>query len=551
MSKSSSPQGRLASRIAATLPAAALLTCIATVANAASGPVVHTSKGAIQGFISDDVAEFLGIPYAQPPVGALRWRPPQPAAYWSGLLKATAYGPTCAQVTTLGVFAGPANSNEDCLYLNVFTPDLKTSANLPVLVWIHGGGNLDGESNDYNGSKLARQGNTVVVTINYRLNLMGFLAVPSLDAEGHSFADYGILDQQRALRWVRENIADFGGDPSRVTLGGQSAGAVDTLINIESPAASGLFHRGICESYCEAGGPYVFPALSAAESIGSQFAVAAGCGAQTGAAQAQCLRNVPASKIEALAGTASAASSYVLGPIVDGTVIPEEPRTAFASGHFTHMPIMNGSVEDEETFGLAISEYFSKPRQPPTDSQYLSFVANTYGSASYPAGTAQKVLALYPLAAYASAELAWDRVGTDPALCGEQQFDQVLAAQVPTYAYVFDDQTAPFYFPKMPGFQALAYHTADIQYLFPYYHGGLGTPHPLNNLQEMLSSELVADWTKFAWTGDPNGVGNSLWPAYTPAPNKPAFLIEGVPVLSTETNAQFSAEHHCSFWDSL
>jgi para-nitrobenzyl esterase len=171
---------------------------------------------------------------------------------WANVLKATEFAPICAFVTTLGVFSGPPNNNEDCLYLNVFTPNLDPSARLPVIVWIHGGGNIDGETPGYDGSKLAADGKTVVVTIEYRLNLMGFLAHPALDGEGHPFGNYGILDQQAVFKWVARNIAGFGGDKDNVTVGGQSAGAVDTGVHMVSPLAAGLFHRGICQSFCSA-----------------------------------------------------------------------------------------------------------------------------------------------------------------------------------------------------------------------------------------------------------------------------------------------------------
>jgi para-nitrobenzyl esterase len=530
------------------LAAASLITLTSVVAKAAEGPVVKTANGKVEGFIQNNVAEFLGIPYAAPPVGKLRWQPPQPAASWGGIRQATTYANRCAQVTTLGVFSGPAENNEDCLYVNVFSPNLQNTANLPVIVWIHGGGNLDGESNDYDGSKMATQGNTVVVTLNYRLNLMGFLAVASLDSEGHNFGNYGLLDQQAVLNWVRTNIANFGGDPNNVTVGGQSAGAEDTGFAMLSPLAAGTFQRGICESFCPTGN---IPTLAAAESIGEQFATAAGCGGSTGAAQANCLRNVPASEIEALAGTDSAASAYVLGPMLDGTVLPIQPPTAWASGKFTHLPLMNGNVQDEENFGLAIDEYFSSPRQPPTPAQYTSYVANTYASPPYPAGTAQKVLTLYPLANYPSAQLAWDRAGTDPGICAEMQLNKVLAPQIPVYAYLFNDQTPPFYFPNMPGFTPDAYHTSDIQFLFPLYHGGQGTPHPLIGAQATLSNELVAAWTKFAWTGNPNGVGNAPWPVFKSNPSAQDVFLENVPALSTESTAQFESSHHCVFWASL
>jgi para-nitrobenzyl esterase len=520
----------------------------APAAIAASGPIVQTDSGKVRGFILDNVAEFLGIPYAAPPVGDLRWAPPQAAAAWQGIRTATSYGATCAQVTTLGVFAGPANNNEDCLFANVFSPNLQNTARLPVIVWIHGGGNLDGESTDYDGSKMATQGNTVVVTFNYRLNLMGFLAVSSLDSEDHNFGNYGLLDQQMMLSWVRQNIANFGGDPNNVTLGGQSAGAEDTGFAMLSPLAAGLFQRGICESFCPTGN---IPTLSAAESIGEQFATAAGCGNKTGAAQASCLRRVPAAEVEALAGTPSAASAYVLGPMLDGTVLPVQPPTAWANGQFTHLPLMNGNVQDEQNFSLAITEYFSNPRQPPTNAQYTSFVAHTYSTPPYPAGTANKILKLYSLANYPSAQIAWDRVGTDPGICAEMALNKILASQIPVYAYLFNDQSPPFYFPRMPGFTPLAYHTSDIQYLFPLYHGGQGTPHNLTGDQTTLSDQLVAAWTRFAWTGNPNGVGNAPWPVFKANPNVSDVLLENVPALSTETAAQFNSSHNCGFWASL
>ena len=516
--------------------------------SAASGPVVQTAAGKVEGFVKDNVAIFLGIPYAAPPVNNLRWAPPQPHAGWNNVRQATAYGNTCAQVTTLGVFAGPANSNEDCLFANVFSPNVQSSANLPVIVWIHGGGNLDGESNDYDGSKMAAQGNTVVVTFNYRLNLMGFLAVNSIDSEGHDFGNYGLMDQQMVLNWVKQNIAGFGGDPNNVTLGGQSAGAEDTGLAMLSPLAAGTFQHGICESFCPTSN---LPTVSAAEAVGQEFAEAAGCGGFTGAAQARCLRRVPAAEVEALAGTASAASPYVLGPILDGTILPVQPPAAWASGQFTHMPLMNGNVQDEENFSLAIDEYFENPPAPLTDTQYTSAIVNTYSTPAYPAGTAQAVLKHYPIANYPSAQQAWDRAGTDGRICAEMALNRELAPQIPVYGYLFNDQKPPFYFPHLPGFSSLAYHTSDIQFLFPLYHGGQGMAHPLTGAQETLSNELVAAWTKFAWTGNPNGVGNSPWPIFKANPNVSDVFLENVPALSTETLAQFNTSHNCGFWSGV
>ena len=432
------------------------------------------------------------------------------------------------------------------------------TARLPVIVWIHGGGNVDGETPGYDGSKMASDGKTVVVTLEYRLNLMGWLAHPALDDEGHLFANYGLLDEQAVLKWVKRNIAAFGGDKNNVTLGGQSAGAIDTGLNMVSPLAAGLFQRGICESYCPAPlnpGGAAAP-LSSAEATGVAMSVAAGCGSGTGSATAKCLRGLTSAQVEALAGTESASSQYTLGQgIIDGQIVPIDPVTAFKSGQFSHLPLMNGNTEDEINFLLAITEYYSgPPRTPPTAAQYLNYVKTSWGPPNYPAGTPAKVLARYPLSAFASPQLAWDRLATDASICGERILDKILTPQIPVYAYEFDDQTAPSYFPKMPGFLELAYHTADIQYLFPLWHGGPAPPsvtHTLNKKQTDLSDQLVAAWTNFAWTGNPNGLGNYPWPRYSTGTIKPAWLIQDLPVLSTLTDPQYSAICNCDFWETL
>jgi para-nitrobenzyl esterase len=520
----------------------------------ASRPLVQTNRGPVRGFVKKGVDTFLGIPYAAPPVGDLRWRPPQPHAKWHRPLNATAYGPTCPQITTLGAFATPSDT-ENCLYLNVFTPKLARhgSRGLPVLVWIHGGANVDGESNDYNGSKLATGGNyggsdTVVVTLNYRLGLLGFLANPALDSEGHNFGDYGIMDQQAALRWVKRNITAFGGDPHNVTLGGQSAGAVDTEANVISPLSAGLFQHAIAESaFYDISTP-----LSTALSRGQAFAQAAGCSGPD-VAVAVCLRRLSVAQILHLQGTASTNGPYVSNNIVDGTVVPLTPAQAFSSGRYNHMPMMGGTVEDEGNFGIGITEYFSgPPRTPMTAADYTTDVTNAYSPPAYPAGTAAKVLAQYPLANYATPQLAYDAVTTAPTACTDLQNAGLLATRVPVYAYTFDYEHAPYYFPAMPGFVPLAAHTIDIQFLFPGYHGGtLGVRHSLNRQETRLSNELVAAWTNFARTGNPNRTGSSPWPRFTERPGAPSVLSEDIPSLSTRTTAQVSAKYDCAFWSTI
>lgn len=516
-----------------------------TAAMANTSPQVETRQGAVEGVWAKGVNEFLGIPYAVPPVGELRWRPPVSAQPWKGVRRSVAFGPACAQVTTLGAFAGPASANEDCLTLNIFTPKMGASAKLPVIVWIHGGGNLDGSSRDYDATRLATLGNTVVVTVNYRLGLFGWLANPALDAEGHPFGNYGLLDQQLALHWVKDNITAFGGDPGNVTLGGQSAGSIDTEAHVASPLAAGLFHRAILESVVLDGAP-----LPAAEKIGADFAQAAGCGRQATSAAAACLRRLPAERILKLAGTESAAGPYISTLIADGQIVPATGLfAAFKAGAFTHMPIMSGTVHDEANFTAAIAEYFSgPPRHAITAEEFRKSITSTYS-----AGSAAKILAEYRLADYPTPQRAWNAAGTDALVCPQLTLNRVLAPQVPLYAYEFNDATAPFFFPTMPGFEPRAYHTADIQYLFPLWHGGpTGEAHPLNARQQRLSDALVRSWTNFARTGNPNGAGAPNWPVFMPVAGKHGlYLSETSPVSGTITDQHFSVDHKCDFWANV
>jgi para-nitrobenzyl esterase len=505
------------------------------------GLVVNTQDGPVRGFVKNGVNTFLGIPYAAPPVGKLRWQPPQPVQKHA-LLDATQFGNACPQINELGVFAGPPTITEDCLYLNVFATG--KGSKKPVLVWIYGGANVDGESDDYDGSKLATGGpfgsDTVVVTLNYRVGIFGFFANPAINAEGHLWGNYGILDQQAVLRWVQKNIAAFGGDPGNVTLGGQSAGAYDTQASLISPFATGLFHKAILQSY---------PAttwLTAATALtrGTNFAVAANCPGSDAAASA-CLRNLSAARILQLQGTPNANSSFAAQVMVDGTIIPIQPDAAWSSGQFNRMPFMTGDVHDEGNFGIAISEYFSIPQAPITEATYLTRVT---GSA----------LTVYPLANYASPALAYNAFSSDPQACLTLHVVRELSLLVPTYAYEFNYQNAPYHFPQMPGYRPLATHTIDIQFLFPGYHGGAfgvnldqttGLPRELNTAELALSDQLVGAWTRFAKTGNPNGTGNAPWPAFTASAQN--FFSQNIPTSSTYSAAAYSADHKCDYWNPI
>jgi para-nitrobenzyl esterase len=491
--------------------------------------VVNSSSGPVQGTVHGHVARYLGIPYAAPPIGALRWRPPEPPAAWTQTRQATAFGPTCAQVTEFGVYAGPATANEDCLTLNVFTPGAKPGKPLPVLLWIHGGGLIDGESDDYDPAALVRGGDAgpaIVVTINYRLGLFGFLAHPALDDEGHPFGNYGLLDQQAALRWVVANIARFGGDPHNITLGGQSAGSISVAAHMISPAARGLFQRAIMES----GALLNAATLAVAEGRGEKFAAAAGCPADKTAAA--CLRALPASEIVKLSGTAAAAGPFVSLMLVDGTILPTQPGAAFAAGQFQPMPVILGSTHDEGGFLASINEYFNGPL---TAEQYASRVTAQYGA------TAASILAAYAAGAYANPTLAFMAVSTDPSACRHVRLSGILAKKTKVYGYEFNDRQAPWYFPPL-SFSPGAAHTADIQYLFEGWHGGPGgIRRQLSPAQKVLSRTLVTAWVKFMHDGRPG------WPAFGASGR--TILSENTPRSSLMSARDFADEHRCGFWN--
>ena len=416
--------------------AAACTTATATPATSKSGIqnqepglVVATAGGAVRGRAAAAGQEFLGIPYAAPPVGALRWQPPRPAAPWHGTRAATSYAPHCPQPP--GSF-GRASTSEDCLYLNVFTPAANKARNLPVMVWVHGGSLRTGESDDYNPAGLVRDG-VVVVTINYRLGALGFLADSALASHpGGPSGNYGLMDQQAALRWVQRNIRGFGGNPGDVTLFGESAGGLSTLAQLVSPGARGLFQRAIVES-----GTYQLTQqpLAAAESAGKTFAAKAGCVSNTVA----CLRRLPVSTILA----DDDPSGYT--PDVDGAVLAQSIKTALSDGQFNRVPVVIGTNHDEYRLFVAAFQFLGARV---TAANYQSMIASTLAVSAAIAGA---IAAQYPLSRYPSPPVALGAVGTDAIFaCHALTAEESLARYVPTYAYEFNDENAPEPFLPQP-----------------------------------------------------------------------------------------------------
>src|SRR5215471_12790244 len=355
----------------------------ASPAAAGDSAVVRTENGLVRGTVAAGVRSFLGIPFAAPPVGDLRFRAPQPAAGWSGVRDATKFGSACAQVP--GVFAangGRGSASEDCLFLNVITPN-PARVLRPVMVWIHGGGFVAGSASQYDATALAEKGGAVVVTINYRLGPIGFLALPGLSAESAdgSSGNYGIEDQQAALRWVRRNILRFGGNPLDVAIFGESAGGLSVCANLVSPRAAHLFQRAITES-----GPCVAPLPTLATAEAQSGAAAARVGCADPATQVACLRALPAGALLTSGGTS--------GPNVDGAVLPQQIPAAITAGQLNRVPVMEGTNHDEDRLFVAIQ--FDLAGRPVTAAQYPALVQGLAGA------NAAKVLAEYPLAAFAS-----------------------------------------------------------------------------------------------------------------------------------------------------
>src|SRR5271169_6593778 len=513
--------------LVAVAPAVSASTLGGQVAAGASGPVAGTANGAVRGLANGAVDEFLGIPYAAPPVGALRWQPPQPAASWSGVRDATQFAPHCPQVA--GPF-GQASTSENCLFLNVFTASHQHGgAGNPVMVWIHGGALVSGESNDYNPAKLVADGVTVV-TINYRLGALGFLAHPALaDANGQS-GDYGLEDQQAALRWVQRNIASFGGNPHHVTIFGESAGGLSTLSQVASPQARGLFERAIVES-----GSYNLTqaSLASAESAGEAFATNAGCASQTASQTAACLRSLPVSAILA----DQDAAGYT--PNINTEVLPETLGTAFATGNFNRVPIINGTNHDEWRLFVALSELEGAPV---TAANYQSMISSTLG---VPAAAGAIIAAKYPLTAFSSPSVALGAVGTDAIFaCPALTIDQSVSRFVPTFAYEFSDENAPELFLPPVSFPYGAAHASEIQYLM-----GLTAAFPtaLSAQQEHLAATMKGYWANFARRGFPSSFGTPFWPLFSGVTQQMQSPVPPVP----QTETDFASTHNCAFWTAL
>jgi para-nitrobenzyl esterase len=477
---------------------AALVLAVAFAAGAQppTAPVVAVTGGQVRGAMLGTGAVFKGVPFARPPTGDLRWREPLPVQPWSGIRDAAAFGPLCAQKPTPIVPDAAQSSKEDCLYLNIWTPRWPAAASMPVMVWIPGGGNFAGGSSGpwTEGERLAGHG-VVVVSLNYRLGSLGFFSHPALTRESPNRAsgNQGILDQIAALRWVRDNIERFGGDPANVTIFGESAGSLDVSVLMTSPLSQGLFRRAVGQSGAVilVGEPLT---LAQAEQRGAEQLERAG--PPRGATAAD-LRTLAASAIFAAEPDYLRTPPPNLGITIDGYVFPRKPADVFAAGEAHRVDLMLGSNAHEIVPGSAL----------PGD--VGAAIDAAYGS------RASRGRALYtdtdPL--YRSPAQQW---ATDTSFRCSAVAQLLWHAAAGNVAYHYELARIA------PGREALGVpHAADIAYVFGTVDAGIigagGPPAQANDVDRRVSAQMQSYWTNFAKAGDPNGAGLSTWPRFDPA----------------------------------
>jgi para-nitrobenzyl esterase len=492
--------------------------------------LVNTASGALRGMAAPDHRLFAGIPYAAPPVGPLRWRPPEPAPSWDGERQATRTGPRCLQDPGGDLELG-RQTDEDCLTLNVWTPPVSNQKR-PVMVWIHGGAFVNGSGGLYDARRLAARGDIVVVTVNYRLGTMGFLAHPALGEPG-DVGNYGLADQQAALRWVRDNIADFGGDPDKVTVAGESAGGMSVCDHLVAPGSEGLFRAAIIQSGpCQAQAP-----LPVAEQRSLDYAASVGC--PDPATAAACLRALPADALRKPVWFVEIGADQLTGPVTGTKALPVDPVRAIADGAAARVPVLIGTNRDEFTLFVALRYLQYGDRYTPE--QYPELLADTFGP------DAAQVAARYPFDRFGadprvSVPLAYAATVTDGEFaCVADRMAGDLARDNAVYAYEFNDREAPA--PEslrtLP-FPTGASHSLELRYLFD-----VGGAPPLSPPQQVLSDAMIDYWSAFIASGAPSAPDAAQWPPFGGG----AYL--SLQPDGSRVRTDYAQEHQCAFWADL
>ncbi len=490
--------------------------------------VVRTDKGDVGGKRVDGVDSFLGIRYAAAPVGRLRWRAPQPARPWHGVATATAFGNRCPALVSTN---GARSTTEDCLFVNVQRPTGDGPAGgLPVYVFIHGGGLTNGSSNQVDGAKIVRQTDAVVVSMNYRLGVFGFLGLPGL-AHAVGNGNFGLMDQQAALRWVRRNIAAFGGDPARVTVGGQSAGGWSVCAHLVAPNSHRLFAQAMMQS-----GSCASQTEADTETAGAAYATTVGCTNE--ATAVTCLRAEPTGTL------LDASADFAPAPTSDTSVLPEAPQDAVAAGTFARVPIVIGDNRDE-------GRTFAQGDIGLTQEQYEAKVRGAFGA------DADAILAHYPWPATSdrfTAAYVAGAVDTDAGLvagiggCPDLSLLNDFSRYTRTYAYEFDARHGPG-LTDLQGYVWGAGHAAELPYLFPSFDNGTPIAPTFNAGERELARDMVQYWGGFVFHAHPEAQGRATWPGYNATHRIMSLRAGGRS--TTISEATYRGEHQCDFWESL
>ena len=493
--------------------------CALGAASAAVNEPVRLDTGLVSGVSGStpEVRVFKGIPFAAPPVGNLRWASPKPAPRWDGVRKADEFGQICMQGQPggRGGAGAPAHMSEDCLYLNVWTAAKTAGDKHPVLVWFHPGGFNSGSGSQpgFDGEALAKKG-LVVVTVNYRLGVFGFFAHPDLTKESdrHASGNYGLMDQIAALQWVQKNIAQFGGDPKRVTIDGDSAGAMSVGDLMASPLAKGLFQRAIAES-----GSYIGLSVNPMRKLADAEQAGLKAAESAGAKSLADLRALPADEI--LSKVRSAGNV-----IIDGWFLPENPADIFAQGKQNDVPLLVGSNKDEGTFFI----------RDTTADRFLEQSRRRFGD------LADTFLKLYPAGSDEEAHASQLAAFRDELGFVMRKWAQVETKTGKSKAFLYyftHEPPAPTGPSPRGGFASGATHGAEAQYVFQNLLGN----RPWTDLDHQLADTISSYWVNFATTGDPNGKNLPHWPAYEDKKSdRPLVLGDKVEVAPAANQSQLA-----------
>lgn len=517
------------------------LSAMPQVSRASDAPTVATDKGEVIGQVVEGVRQYLGIPYAAAPVGDLRWAPPQAAESWDQPLDATSFGSSCPQVDSV---ISAESTNEDCLFLNVYVPEkADTQDRLPVMMWIHGGGLNQGAASDYDMSDLALTGNLVVVSINYRLGVYAYYALPEL-LESDPAVNFGLQDHQAAMQWIQNNIAAFNGDPDRVTIFGESGGARAVCLHLVSPRSAGLFHRAIMESgTCKL---YNDADLESQVEASEALAEYLGCSDQQD--RLDCMRHVPPETLNQMNANVFSPdepeNAVFWIPAIDGVIIPDDPSELLREGRFNQVPVMMGSNRNEGALMVALNVHLATFQR--VDEETLQAAIADYAAEDTQAN--EMLTDVYKVENYPSRDLAMAALMTDGMYsCGAYDYVATISRHTPTYQYEFNA--------VVPGagvdpYMWLgAFHGAEMRYVFDAGLPGLPWTLELSSMQQLLSRRMQRYWANFAATGDPNGAMLPQWQTFEE--NAPYYQHLRTIALQSVSTDEFREIHHCDVWDTV